>query len=192
MIFFRDLKLEGSEIDGRFEWIQKIVKIDISLEKDAEFVVNAQENAYNLEYFRCILVDILISAIKYQSWYNEDFLLRIDQFMNEEDDCKVKIYRLEIDDADVDYLIIENPVNKLAHGLIDWERRNELIQMRLEDPLDFADGHMSLLTIKRYVERLEAIKPEIKCFFRYELLKDDHGEEVLVFKTGLPVLRKRG
>lgn len=192
LIFFRDLKLEGSEIDGRFEWIQKIVKIDISLEKDAEFVVNAQENAYNLEYFRCILVDILISAIKYQSWYNEDFLLRIDQFMNEEDDCKVKIYRLEIDDADVDYLIIENPVNKLAHGLIDWERRNELIQMRLEDPLDFADGHMSLLTIKRYVERLEAIKPEIKCFFRYELLKDDHGEEVLVFKTGLPVLRKRG
>lgn len=29
--------------------------------------------------------------------------------------------------------------SQVVDGLIDWENRNELIQMRLEDPLDFAD-----------------------------------------------------
>lgn len=197
LVNFGELGINNSkEQDGRFEWLQKIMDIDILLKDTDEFTENEIGERYNQEYFRCILVDILISAIKYQS-YQDDFLLRIEQFMEEnavtentgERVCKVKIYREETKEGDTDYMIIENPVDKLAHGLIDWEGRNELIKMHLNDPLDFIDGHMSLLAIKRYIERLGATK--IECKFFYSILKDEDNKKILVFKTCLPVLKKK-
>lgn len=193
ILHFYDLKIKGNqpEQDGRFAWIQKIVNLDISIEDDAEFLINDKGLAYNLEYFKCILADILISAIKFQSYQKEDFLLRIDKFMgkDEKKSCTAKIYRLKAEDTHADYLVIENPVNKLGHNLVDWKHRNDLNSMRLKDPLDFVDGHMSLLTIKRYIERLGATK--LECRFNYSLLKDDTGKETLAFLTCLPVLKKK-
>lgn len=193
LISFKDLgisKVSGKQ-DGRFAWIQKIMDLDIRLEDNATFIKNSQNEAFNLEYFKCIVVDILISAIKFQSYEREDFLMRIEKFMQEnaqkEDGgkvCSAKIYRLESRNKDVDYFVIENPVNKIACGLIDWEARNDLIKMRLKDPLDFIDGHMSLLTIKRYVEKLGATN--LTCSFSYELLNNK-----LIFVTKLPVLKRK-
>lgn len=197
---FGDLQMNNTleEMDGRFEWLRKIMDINIELEDTAEFVQNEKKEGYNQEYFRCIIVDILISAVKFQSSQKEDFLLRIEQFMedNTKTDseggktCKAKIYRENIEDDEmIDYLVIENPVDKSTHGLVDWELRNEHIDMRLNDPLDFIDGHMSMLAIKRYIERLGATKS--MCHFAYALKNNEVNKQELVFKTCLPVLKRR-
>lgn len=200
LVLFGELGINNTyeEQDGRFRWLQKIMEIDILLEDYAEFIENEKGEGYNQEYFRCILVDIFISAIKFQSYQKEDFLLRIEQFMSDNTSmedignkiCKAKIYREETEAGAADYLVIENPVDKSTHGLVDWERRNELINMRLNDPLDFIDGHMSLLAIKRYIERLGATKK--MCYFAYSLSKNEANKDILVFKTCLPVLKKKG
>ncbi len=192
LICFDDLGITDGvdKTDKRFVWIREIMDMDIELEGDVKFVSNNKGEMYNLEYFKCIFIDILLSAIKFQSYYRDDFLLRIEQFMPEHNmkKCKVKIYRKENKDAEVDDLVIENPVEKWAHGLVDWEERNELINMRINDPLVFSDGHMSLVAIKRYIEKLEATNRT--CSFSYELSKNDLQESHLMFRTCLPVLRK--
>ncbi len=190
LICFDDLGItDGSEKpDKRFVWIREVMEMVIELEGDVEFVSNYKGETYNLEYFKCIFIDVLLSAIKFQSYQREDFLLRIEQFMSGSDKCRIKIYRKENKDADVDDLVIENPVVKWAHGLVDWEERNALINMRINDPLVFGDGHMSLVAIKRYIEKLGATNRT--CSFSYVLLKNDLDESQLMFRTCLPVLRK--
>lgn len=180
----------GEKTDNRFVWIRKIMDMDIELEGDVEFISNDKGEMYNLEYFKCIFIDILLSAIKFQSYYRDDFLMRIEQFMSEADTkkCSVKIYRKASKDAEVDDLVIENPVVKWAHGLRDWEERNELINMRVNDPLVFGDGHMSLVAIKRYIEKLGATNRT--CSFAYVISKNNLEESQLMFRTCLPVLRK--
>lgn len=180
----------GKKTDNRFVWIRKIVDMDIELEGDVEFISNNKGEMYNLEYFKCIFIDILLSAIKFQSDYRDDFLMRIEQFMSEADmkKCSVKVYRKASKDAEVDDLVIENPVVKWAHGLRDWEERNELINMRVNDPLVFGDGHMSLVAIKRYIEKLGATNRT--CSFAYVMSKNNLEESQLMFRTCLPILRK--
>jgi len=36
---------------------------------------------YNLEYFKCILIDIMLSAVKFES-DRQDYLLRVDRFLD--------------------------------------------------------------------------------------------------------------
>lgn len=194
---FEDLGIndQSNNLDERFIRIQNIMNISIELENDSQFIKNKEGFAYNLEYFKCILVDILISSIKYQTTKVEDFLLRVEELgckNKYEKKPETKIYRMSNKNENVDYLVIENTITekaKLAYGLIDWKRRNEKINMRMEDPLDFIDGHMSLLTIKRYIENLGATK--LKCYFKYSEV-NVNGDSRLIFSTYLPVLVKKG
>ena len=84
-----------------------------------------------------------------------------------------------------DYLVIRNRVNKLAHNLFDWEKHNQIIIARIENPIDYADGHMSLLAISQYIEGLWPEKLYHKTSFAYREI-----DSQLYFETRLPVIKK--
>ena len=211
-----NLKNENKNMeDGRFKLLNEIIDIqyDDSL-NEAEFIQGYEGQFYNLEYFKCILIDMMISAIKYESG-RSDYLTRIDRFMEindklvnkislwnmqdedikelvermKESRCYLKIYREESPLNGIDYLVIQNPVDEMTNRLSNWEEQNEIILHRLEDPLDYADGHMSLLAIKRYIENLDE-KLKLKCIFKYVKypLEGSKGEK-LYFENRLPILR---
>lgn len=220
LIRFSDLNLSCDSIqaqDERFELLRKVMEIDCEDNlNDALFIQSKMGQYYNLEYFKCILIDIFLSAIKFES-DRPDYLLRIDHFLslkrtlrkcvpewNMEDKemveyvdkmkqscCYVKIYREESQNSQVDYLVIRNRVDKLVHRLSNWERENAMIMHRLKDPLDYVDGHMSLLAIKRYIENLD-VTNNLQCIFCYTPPKTELGEKgKLYFESRLPVLRRR-
>lgn len=220
LIRFSDLNMSfgGAQTqDERFELLSEVMDIDYEDDlNDALFIQGEKGQYYNLEYFKCILIDILLSAIKYES-DRPDYLLRIDHFLDlkrtlnqceqmwnmkdaemagyvkrmKQSGCYVQIYREKSQNPQVDYLVIRNRVDKLVHRLSNWEKENETIMHRLKDPLDYADGHMSLLAIKRYIENLD-VSNELQCVFRYTPSKIELGENgKLYFESRLPVLKRR-
>lgn len=189
-------------IDGRWKMLHKMMKIDYDSVKTAEFISAETGHCYNTEYFRCILVDIFLSAIKYES-DEKQFLKRLDTFCynkkNEEQIkeekhesgikiCTITMERRKTPDKDTpDYLVIRNPVDGVMHIQVDINKLNEQIKNRIRDPLDCADGHLSSVTIKRYIENLQNKNP-LHCEFEYLPPKDK--ADIYYFETRLPVLRK--
>lgn len=216
---FEELNLKNdleSAGDRRMELLNEIVEFqyDKSLEK-ACFVRGNDGQYYNREYFQCILIDMVISAIKFEST-RADFLLRIDRFLETKDlrdrfdreeyswmkedremkklhdqiqgeRCVVTLYRQKSPYEGIDYLVVRNSVNTLIHKMDNWEKLNESIDHRLSDPLDFADGHMSLLAIKRYIENLDAEQSR-RCVFRYVCEEKNGEEKKYYFENCLPIL----
>lgn len=202
--------------DDRFKLLNQIIDIqyDETL-NDAVFIQGNNRQFYNLEYFKCILIDIMFSAIKFES-DRPDYLLRIDRFLeikeklekdvpswdiNDEElaglierlrdsQCSIRIFRGLSFNSDIDYLVIQNPVKEMDNSLGKWEEQNEIIKHRLNNPLDYADGHMSLLAIKRYIENLDETM-ELECGFQYLVRKEDNGHEKLYFENRLPILKRR-
>lgn len=213
-----NLKNENKDLeDGRFKLLNEIVDIryDSSM-NNAEFIRGSQGQFYNLEYFKCILIDIMISAIKYET-ARSDYLTRVDrlleikgklnnevQLWDTEDEeiaglikrmkdscCYIEIFREESPIDGIDYLVIKNPVDEMVNRLKNWEEQNQIILQRLEDPLDYADGHMSLIAIKRYIEKIDETR-NLKCDFRYIVSEPGDGEtKKLYFENRLPVLKRR-
>lgn len=209
LIHFSDLNLKGEyeNQDRRFELLRQIMDIqyDEALNK-ASFIQGDEGHYYNLEYFKCILIDIMLSAIKYEC-ERPDFLMRIDRFLdinkqlNQKDGwndvnrlkklaCQIHIYRKQTANPEIDFLVIRNRVDGWRNRFSNWKRENEKITHRLKDPLDYADGHMSLLAIKRYVENLK-ISGNVECVFQYTLPYEEWDEKgKLYFESCLPVLNK--
>ena len=105
--------------------------------------------------------------------------------------CQIHIYRKQTANPEIDFLVIRNRVDGWRNRFSNWKRENEKIMHRLKDPLDYADGHMSLLAIKRYVENLK-ISGNVECVFQYTLPYEEWGEEGnLYFESCLPVLNKQ-
>ena len=209
LIKFADLSLEGEgRYDGRFLMLKKIVRFSYDQNVENSMFVCHNKYYYNLEYFKCILVDIIFSALKYQTWPN-DFLCRVDRHLDiqkklsyadryesikeslNDQQCIIHFCVEEIDGNDsVNYLTIQNPVNGIAHNILNCDMNNKVIRQRLEDPLDYADGHMSLVTIKRYIEGLFQ-DSDVKCVFEYVMKDQDvDGSKKLYFQTKLPVIMK--
>ncbi|MCH5264761.1 MAG: hypothetical protein J1F02_02600 [Lachnospiraceae bacterium] len=220
---FSDFNLKNmlsNSWDRRLELLNEVIELryEESLE-NAVFIQGKQGEYYNLEYFRCILIDMLISAIKYEST-RPDFLLRIDRLLEikstlkeyelpeyswmmkdrelrelyerlKKEKCTVMLYREKSPYEGIDYLIVCNSVNTQVYRMDDWEKKNESIEHRLQDPLDFADGHMSLLAIKRYIENL-GVEYGIECVFRYKCEEGEKGEKQYYFENCLPVLKREG
>ncbi|MDE7424685.1 MAG: hypothetical protein K2N51_13525 [Lachnospiraceae bacterium] len=211
-----NLKNENRGVsDDRFKLLNQIIYIqyDKTL-NDALFIQGNNGQFYNLEYFKCILIDIMFSAIKFES-DRPDYLLRIDRFLEIKDklekdvqswdindeataglierlrdsQCSIKIFRDISLDSDIDYLVIQNPVKEMDNSMGNWEEQNEIIKHRLNNPLDYADGHMSLLAIKRYIENLDETM-ELECSFQYVVHKEDNGHEKLYFENRLPILKR--
>lgn len=206
-----NIKNENQEAaDERFQLLNEIIDIQYEEELNhAAFIQGDAGQYYNLEYFKCILIDIMISAIKFEC-DRSDYLTRIDRLLDvkhklendvpkwnreekeiadvadmlEQSRCSIEFLRRQSPILGIDYLVIKNPVTVLGNKLKNWEEQNKIILHRLEDPLDYADGHMSLLAIKRYVENLDKTK-RLECVFEYIMSKD----KKLYFENRLPVLK---
>ena len=216
---FSDLDLKNRNHhgvrDSRNELLNQVIELqyDDSLE-DAEFICSEKGYCYNREYFKCILTDMLLSGVKYESKQSE-FLLRIDRLLNiknmlknfdseeyqplmqdkdiqklreklKEERCIIHLERRQSPAEGIDYLVVSNYVNPIQFKE-ERNRANDRIIHRLQDPLDFADGHMSLLAIKRYIENLDK-KMKAECKFRYIKKDDDRWE--IYFENCLPVLKE--
>ena len=145
----------GMPEDERFQHLRNVMDFkfpdDNSIGK-WEFI-NVGDHRYNLEYLKCILTDICFSAMKYQL-SAPNFLERID-YIGRGLKRPIIVFTRENSPYDgIDYLVIKNPVSSEREEFDDWEQYNEKIRRRLCDPLDYADGHMSLITIKRYIEQI--------------------------------------
>ena len=217
--YFADLNLKNDKntaTDYRFELLNEIIDIqcDESLNA-AKFIQGDEGQYYNMEYFKCILIDIMLSAIKFKS-DRPDYLTRVDRMLevkeklekevsswdirNEEicrlvnslkdSRCWIKFFRKASPISDIDYLVIQNSVDTTAYSSEYWKEQNEIILHRLKDPLDYADGHMSLLAIKRYVENLDKSK-KLECIFEYiEYSSEIKDTKELYFENKLPVLKR--
>lgn len=202
LIKFSDLRLLD---DGRIALLDTVVSLDLDEVKAINFLKNKNNEFYNVEYFKNILIDIIISAMKFGT-ASATYLERVDKYLEsanklqhkelltpeiaemlQNGQCRVKCtVESSTDPEDVFYyLVIRNKVNKLAHNLFDWKTHNRIIRARLENPIDYADGHMSLLTISQYIEGLWPEKLHQKTTFEY-IEKDGQ----LMFETKLPIIER--
>ena len=78
-----------------------------------------------------------------------------------------------------------------AHGIFDLDLSNIRIVQKLRDPLDYPDGHLSLLTISRYIENFREDLKEA-CRFEYKKPKENNedADKNIYFESWLPVLKK--
>lgn len=104
--------------------------------------------------------------------------------------CWIKFFRKASPISDIDYLVIQNSVDTTAYSSEYWKEQNEIILHRLKDPLDYVDGHMSLLAIKRYIENPDKSK-KLECIFEYiEYPLKIKDTKELYFENKLPVLKR--
>lgn len=199
---FSDLRLLE---DGRIAMLDAIVSLKLDKIKDIKFLKNDKNQFYNVEYFKNILIDIIITAMKYGT-VSATYLERVDKYLEgaaklqhqelltkeqanrfRKGQCRIECSTDNADDPEAPflYLVIRNNVNRNAHNLFDWETHNQSIRARLESPLDHADGHMSLLAISQYIEGLWPKMLHRKTTFAYIELE---GE--LWFETKLPIVGK--
>lgn len=196
--------------DNRFGLLSTAVSFNYQSDlRNAQFIQDEQGRYYNAEYFRCLLIDIIFTAMKYKS-NGEDFLQYIDRYLEIEQDiknhallpeiiqedrndqrCVIELERSINQDASFDYLVIRNKVSCEAHGIFDLDLSNIRIVQKLRDPLDYPDGHLSLLTISRYIENFREDLKEA-CRFEYKKPKGDNedADKNIFFESWLPVLKK--
>ena len=194
--------------DNRYKMLKHILKFEIHDKEEfckSEFA-SYNNSKYNLEYVRCILSDIFFTATKcaYGSSSYPDLIKKIyteeHNWGNSERDnrCVINIYRTY--EHEIDYLVIENPVNHISEEIDKgtYKFKNEMILKRLRDPLDFARGHMSLFTIMNYISLLFENSTR-KTEFNYILMtendknifndKNNRVPYLFKFQTKLPILK---
>jgi hypothetical protein len=105
--------------------------------------------------------------------------------------CTIKIYVEDSDNNQYDWLVIKNKVNINISKIYgkDYSKKLKKIKQKLQDPLDYADGHLSLLTIKNYIELLPGITFD-KLYNSMFNFQWDEIQESMYFITKLPILAK--
>lgn len=197
---FGDLKIapESAPQDNRFALLSKAADIRCYVTPDSE-LAHRREYYYNAEYIRCILLDVVLTSMKYAT-VHDSLLPRVDSLMYEkecspEDRHEVEqllanFFKPEYTSAPPachilmfrhgQFLIILNNVKPNAIHC-DPVAINEEIFRRTHDVLDYGDGHMSLFTIRQFVRNLWAGDADIPdVSFRYitrEELARVYGEE---------------
>lgn len=159
--------------DSFFNKLSEILFFEVSEDlENAEFIFIDDDLYYNTEYFKCIITSIIFDAFKNISHNSDDYLLNIISLKKERrryeqlkhfdsnkgdiekkrDHLTVKFYREKGDKFD--YLVIEHFVSKIKRQGV---KSDKYVEMKLLNSLDFAnDGHISLLTIKGYIEGISS------------------------------------
>ena len=207
-----------NEEDYRFTMLKQVVDFEYDIKDlDRKIIVGENGKYYNLEIFKCIFLSIMFDAIKYKSLDVSRFLNRINDFMviksrldkilegkysNERftekyierlirRTCIINVNVEKTTDEFYDWLVIKNEININTARIYgdDYSLKLKRIIHKLEDPLDFADGHMSLLTIKNYIELLPGCKFNslYEHMFSYEW---DLQKRKMYFITRLPIIAK--
>lgn len=151
---FGDLKISFNDTnqDNRFNLLHISSNIFCNVDSDEKIICNTEKGIkkyFNIEYVRCILLDIVFTSLKYAT-VDDSLLTRIDNLMLYKDkDYGVKSYIFFIKDK-TDLVIFNNvKPNRIDINRID--SINEEIYRRTHDPLDYGDGHMSLFTIRNFI-----------------------------------------
>lgn len=168
--------------------------------------VSGEEYTYNIDYIKNIIYRICFDALRFSHGAGaetNDFISRIINHYEYQkkremyDDCEEEslkkvllkrykdncaceiIFDIETSDhKDFDWLVIKNKLSVLERSTQDG------IKNKIEDPLDFTDGHMSLITEKEFVAKL-LNKDEEDYLNRMMFTFNDE-----YFITRLPIIKK--
>jgi hypothetical protein len=191
--------------DPRFELLRNIADFpDLDENKnnilDKKLYRDESGKNFNCEYLLCIIFDIIFTSIKYSieiCWKNKEL---IDIYF---DTSNVKPKKPKIEFIiDNNYLVIKNPVilGNATANTTDYEDRNKIIEYRLENPIDFPDGRMSLGVIKKYIEGFDRkIMTQTPCSFKFipedekSTIRGREGDRKrLYFETRIPIFDNAG
>lgn len=157
---------------------------------------------YNLDFVKSIVYRICFDALRFSYGCKEadnDFVFRVAnhfieinnrknpdarRFMDLTNDvCYIKFFIEECNESDnFDWLVIRNHVYKPLNNNIGF------LNKKMEDPIDFSDGHMSLIAVKEYFSLLLDDKDKkIVLENIYQYSKHDGR---YYFETRLPLIKK--
>lgn len=162
LVEFKDINIktvydQADFQDNRFELLNQVSNILCYVEpfEKCYFSNDEDRRFYNAEYIRCIILDIMLTSLKYAT-VDKAFLPRIDNLLKYryKDVGRVKSHIFIFKDGN--QLVIINNVksNRISKERIDFY--NEEIFRRIHDPLDYGDGHMSLFTIRSFILGIES------------------------------------
>lgn len=180
-------------------------EIDNSITNIAAYEYSFGDNkyAYNLDYVKNIIYRICFDALRFSygaGAEKNDFIARIlhhyenkrneeirkryadNKWFNREThpNCRVCFSAEKCDSKNFDWLVIKNELYKEYNNNIDY------IKKKMEDPLDFTDGHMSLITAKEFFAKmLEDDAKYLENMYDYEV---NNGKTYFV--TRLPIIAK--
>ena len=94
--------------------------------------------------------------------------------------CHIRFYIEDNMESDFNWLVIENALNTDVHFKMDE------IYKKLRDPIDYNDGHISVIASNEYLCKLHGDEPfpVEKMYFVSET------ENKKVFVTKLPIIKK--
>jgi len=190
--------------DPRFILLKEIVEFP-DLDENRNNILymkifeNKERGNYNREYLLCLLFDIIFTGVKYSSEIFYKLQDLVNNYSGNDNKQKKPIIEFKIDK---NCLVIKNSVLLGTHtaNVMDYEDRNKIIKYRLENPIDFPDGRMSLGVIKKYIEGLYNNKTE-HTLCNFEFIKVDEESttkgrlgvrEKLYFETRLPIFDNIG
>lgn len=161
--------------------------------------------AYNLDYVKSIIYRICFDAMRFSygsGCEKNDFVARVanhyralkrkqykkqhpnNKWLIKEEHkiCYMEFHYEQSPSQNFDWLVIKNELYKPSENHIEY------LKKKLEDPLDFTDGHMSLITTKEYFAKMldEGDVPLLNDMYDY----DTHEEEKSYFVTKLPIIKK--
>lgn len=170
---------------------------------------NEKEYGYNLEFIKNIIYRICLDALRYNvfSYSNNNFIDLISKYYCHKDNIRKKekiesnllyensdLYSLNGKICTVefsiekcpqsttfDWLVIRNNIDK--YSVEQSKMELEYFKMKMKDPLDFSDGHMSLLAAKEYFLKLHKEDEQI-------IVDNIYSCEDNYFLTRLPIIKK--
>lgn len=155
-VVFQDLNItpDTPDQDNRFVLLGKAANLHYDVPPDSPMACFGNE-WYNAEYIRCILMDVILSALKHAT-ADDSLLPRVDRLMQEKIRPRSRTRRGIPIASHIfifrsgSYLIILNNVKSNVISC-PTEDINEEIFRRTHDVLDYGDGHMSLFTIRHFL-----------------------------------------
>lgn len=161
--------------------------------------------AYNLDYVKSIIYRICFDAMRFSygsGCEKNDFVARVanhyralkrkqykEQHPNnkwfllkeEHKICYMEFHCEQSPSRNFDWLVIKNELYKPSENHIEY------LKKKLEDPLDFTDGHMSLITAKEYFAKMLAEEDQNLLENMYNYVLEDNKT---YFITKLPIIKK--
>ncbi len=195
---------------GVYKLFEEIItfEIDENVKKSSAYVYNFDgiDYAYNLDYVKNIIYRICFDALRFSygaGAEQDNFIARIshhyenktneiikkensgNKWFNTETHpiCFVSFSVESSNSSNFDWLVIKNELYK------SYENNIEYIKKKMEDPLDFTDGHMSLITAKEFFAKMLE-NDDVK--YLEEMYDYEIKNKKSYFVTKLPIIKKGG
>ena len=196
--------------DKMFNLFKEIVCFDILCEdklnelEAVSYEIDGKQYSYNLDFVKSIVYRICFDAMRFSygcKGETKDFSLRVLNHLYEKEKRTIKTkseyiesrissepfcyvsFSVESEDKSkvFDWLVVKNLISP------SYINTTGFIKKKLEDPLDFADGHMSLVATKEYFALLMNKKEKDLLLNMYSYEEQD-GKKYFI--TKLPIIKK--